>query len=116
MWIDWSVYLAVLFLAVGALGQFFPGQGSSSDDYDPVSFPLGDVDDSGCPLTTGVGGVRFSLHPVCRAVMEHVMPVLCPSCTKMHKHRTITLTVCLADPLMVNHSSITTRIAGFARA
>lgn len=49
-----------LSVASGALGQgFFPGQGSSSDDYDPVTIPLSDLDDSGCPVTTGTGGVRI---------------------------------------------------------
>ena len=49
-------------VASGALGQgFFPGQGASSDDYDPVTVPLSDLDDSGCPVTTGIGGVRILL-------------------------------------------------------
>jgi hypothetical protein len=57
------VLFAVLLVICGAVAQqsqgFFPGQGSSSDDYDLVTVPLSDLDASGCPVTTGVGGVRI---------------------------------------------------------
>lgn len=51
--------LAALSATSGALGQFYAGQGSTSDDYDVVAVPLSDLDDSGCPVTTGIGGVRI---------------------------------------------------------